>query len=323
MAGDWIKLEMTTPDKPEVVRIASLLRMDQDAALGKLIRIWVWADQNSIAGDNVAVTEAFLDRLTNKRGFAAAMRTVNWLEGQDGALVFPGFHRHNGKTAKARAETNRRVADHRDRERNAAVEPSPEDSKRGGNVNVTHEALPIPLPEKRREDEIPPNPHDPGGGDHLDHIPSTVTPFAVHSAPRQAYPDVLRASPAFVSCWEDKWLPYLVQRKGGRSPAIMTLEKQLQTCARLGPAKAIGALESAIEKEWAAPDVDAKAPQGGGSGRPWDDAPDDWKAYWRETYSPEDFPDAPRYEDGQWDEVPPDHRKMIWEALNKRRRKSA
>ena len=116
MAGDWIKVEMTTHDKPEVVQMAARLRIDQDAITGKLLRIWAWADQNFIAGDTVGVTENFIDRLTNKRGFAAAMRDVGWLGGEDGMLVFPNFERHNGKSAKARAmdcrkKTAKRLAD--------------------------------------------------------------------------------------------------------------------------------------------------------------------------------------------------------------------
>ena len=136
MAGDWIKIEHTTPDKPEVVGIAARLKIDQDAVAGKLLRIWIWADQNSVDGNAMGVTESFLDRLTGRRGFAAAMRHVGWLSGDDGTLTFPGFLRHNGASAKARADTNRRVAKHRKR-----------------NTNVTPEPLQKPLPEKRREEK--------------------------------------------------------------------------------------------------------------------------------------------------------------------------
>lgn len=139
---------------------------------------------------------------------------------------------------------------------------------------------------------------------------------------RCSFPDALKAVPAFVACWEKQWIPYQIERKGGRPPTINTLERQLQTCLRLGAGRAISALQSAIEKGWAAPDENAKVVTMS-AGRPWDEAPDDWKAYWRETYPPEDFPDAPRYEDGEWHDVQSDHRKMIWEGMQKRRRRSA
>lgn len=123
--------------------MADALRLDQDAIVGKLIRVWSWADQNSVNGSAVKVSAAFLDRLTAKKGFAAAMRSVGWLSGEDGNLSLSNFERHNGETAKARAETNRRVANHR--QRNAATV-----------TDVTQTplqtALQKPLPEKRREE---------------------------------------------------------------------------------------------------------------------------------------------------------------------------
>jgi hypothetical protein len=144
MAGDWIKLQHTTPDKPEVIRMAEILGIDQDAVVGKLCRIWIWADQQTINGNadcnGASVTDAFIDRITNVSGFSKAIRDVGWLATIDGRTCFPNFAQQNGQTAKARAVANTRVAKHRaqcNAERNGA--------------SVT-DALPKPLPEKRRED---------------------------------------------------------------------------------------------------------------------------------------------------------------------------
>lgn len=124
----WIKLEVTTPDKPEIVAMAARLRIDQDAVVGKCFRIWAWADLNSVNGHALPITADFIDkRLTSQKGFAAAMRAVGWLEGEDGALTFPGFDRHNGATAKARAESARRMAKSRDG-RNASATDDPSSS---------------------------------------------------------------------------------------------------------------------------------------------------------------------------------------------------
>jgi DNA replication protein DnaT len=41
MAGDWIKILAATPDKPEVFALAQRLGIDADAALGKLVRVWI------------------------------------------------------------------------------------------------------------------------------------------------------------------------------------------------------------------------------------------------------------------------------------------
>lgn len=142
----WIKAEDTLPDKPEVIRMATELGLDQDAVVGKLIRIWIWADKNTISGNAIPVTSSFLDRLTAFPGFADAMRKVAWLEGREGSLSFPRFDRHNGQTAKLRAETNRRVSKCRAAKADQSSEVTPH-----GNENVTQSPLQKPLPDKRRE----------------------------------------------------------------------------------------------------------------------------------------------------------------------------
>jgi len=133
MAGDWIKLQCTTPDKPEIVKMAELLSIDQDAVLGKCARLWIWADSQSVDGNALSVTDSFLDRLTYCPGFAKALRQVGWLSGREGLLMIPNFGRHNGQTAKNRALTNDRVKKNRS-ECNATT--------------VTES-----LPEKRREEK--------------------------------------------------------------------------------------------------------------------------------------------------------------------------
>ncbi|HEN3655088.1 TPA: hypothetical protein U5E37_003057 [Yersinia enterocolitica] len=51
MASSWIKVEVITPDKPEIFQLAEILNVDPDTVLGKLIRVWVWADQQTIDGN--------------------------------------------------------------------------------------------------------------------------------------------------------------------------------------------------------------------------------------------------------------------------------
>ncbi len=158
----WIKVEHTTPDKPEVIKMAAMLRIDPDAVTGKLIRVWIWADANTVDGSAVPATMAFIDRHTHCKRFAAAMRDVGWLTGEDGALHFPEFDRHNGNSAKARAETARRVANHR----------------KSNTVTVTHvtpNALQKPLPEKEKEKESIPLPPCAG-------VPWTEADFIVQIA---------------------------------------------------------------------------------------------------------------------------------------------
>lgn len=104
MAGDWIKMRTNLDTDPAVVRIASALKCDRFAVVGRLHRIWSWANEHLSDGDDVPVDAAFLDHLVECSGFAAAMRDVEWLSGRDGSLCFPCFERHNGESAKKRAQ---------------------------------------------------------------------------------------------------------------------------------------------------------------------------------------------------------------------------
>lgn len=145
MASSWIKVEVITPDKPEIFQIAEQLNIDPDAVLGKLVRIWAWADQQTIDGNAGSVTKGVLDRLAFITGFADALITVGWLAYEDGKLVLPNFERHNGESSKKRALTNRRVAEHRKRE----------------TQNVTPPALQKELPEEEEEEDINKTPLSP------------------------------------------------------------------------------------------------------------------------------------------------------------------
>ncbi|EKS1727690.1 hypothetical protein QBC57_003429 [Escherichia coli] len=143
MASSWIKVEVITPDKPEIFQIAEILGIDPDAVLGKLVRIWVWADQQTIDGNAGSVTKGVLDRLAFITGFADALISVGWLAYHDGKLILPNFERHNGESSKKRALTNRRVAEHRKRV----------------TQKVTPTALQKELPEEEEEEDIYKTPH--------------------------------------------------------------------------------------------------------------------------------------------------------------------
>jgi hypothetical protein len=136
VANDWIKVRFDLLDDPAVIEMSSILDMEDFAVIGRLVKIWTWADKHTISGNAMSVTEKFLNRYVCCEMFTNALRKVGWLSGEDGALSFPNFDRHNGKTAKNRAQTNLRVAQHRE--------------KQNGNELVTQKALQKPLPEKRR-----------------------------------------------------------------------------------------------------------------------------------------------------------------------------
>jgi hypothetical protein len=146
MAGDWMKIELELPDKPEVHAIAGTLNIDPDAVVGKLLRVWQWFDKHTTDGNAFGVTYSLADRISGVVGFGEAMAFVGWLEQQDKFLVMPKFDRHTSASAKQRALTAKRVANHKAKT-NA-------DGNDGSVSDVTETAL--PREEKRRDKYIPP-----------------------------------------------------------------------------------------------------------------------------------------------------------------------
>jgi hypothetical protein len=139
MAGDWIKLQKDTPDKPEVLAIASRMNLDPDAVVGKLVRIWSWFDTHTVDGNAMSVTYALLDRLAGVTGFAEQMTFVGWLNQEGHVLSLPNFEYHNGETAKKRALGKNRQEKHR--------------SNDESNANSNASSVTETLPEKRREEK--------------------------------------------------------------------------------------------------------------------------------------------------------------------------
>jgi chorismate mutase len=146
MAGDWIKMEAATPDKPEVLAIAARMGWDDpDTAVGKLFRVWRWFDQHTTNGNAAGVTSALLDRIAGVTGFADAMRAVGWLIVTEAGIELPNFDRHCGKTAKDRAQTAKRVAEHK-----SNAKANAKGNAKGNAASVTGA---LPREEKRREEE--------------------------------------------------------------------------------------------------------------------------------------------------------------------------
>jgi len=117
MRRPWIKVETATPDKPEICAIATALRMDEDAVIGKLVRLWSWVEVNHAPANDLGVTKEFLDKLVGRKGFSNAMIACGWLLDNDGKLSLRNLERHNGGSAKVRALTAQRVALHRQKKR--------------------------------------------------------------------------------------------------------------------------------------------------------------------------------------------------------------
>lgn len=151
MAGEWIKMRLDLAEDPAVIAMAAALDVDEDLVVGKLHRLWSWADRQSRDGHATGVTEKWIDRFIRFPGFAATMVAVGWLEIDKAGIRLPNFDRHNGETAKTRALGAKRQQKAR-ASSNAPVTAASRSERDG---SVTRE-------EKRREEALDIPPHTEG-----------------------------------------------------------------------------------------------------------------------------------------------------------------
>lgn len=177
--------------KPEVAKVASLLKVHENMVVGGLQRLWGWANQNTADG-RLEIGEGsaeFLDRLMGGiDGLAKALCQVGWLEIDESGVTIPKWDRHHSNSAKERDQNavrqQRHKAKHGNRRAAAQSEPSvdlvapdnaPALQRKGNGDRVT-----APLLEKRREDEIREQKGDPPVmlvSEHLDYYPNVPGGF--------------------------------------------------------------------------------------------------------------------------------------------------
>ena len=106
MAGDWIKVEKVTPDKPELAILARKLKVSQGEAFAEWFCIYAWADGVTVDGFVPHLSLSDGDALSRSRpGTCAALASpeIGWVVEEADGLHFLKWERHNGKCAKARA----------------------------------------------------------------------------------------------------------------------------------------------------------------------------------------------------------------------------
>ena len=47
MAGDWLKMRMDLPEDPAVIAMAASFNVEEDLIVGKLLKAWRWASQQT------------------------------------------------------------------------------------------------------------------------------------------------------------------------------------------------------------------------------------------------------------------------------------
>jgi hypothetical protein len=144
MSGDWLKLENITPNKFEIIEMAHTLGKNRQEMVGIFVDYLVWVNEQCERAFIPISAQNHIDEKVMCPGFCAALQKVGWMNITDTDLEIVKFGRHNGNTAKSRAQNNRRVASHRMREKMAQQIANDE-------LDVTQPELHNRLPEKRRE----------------------------------------------------------------------------------------------------------------------------------------------------------------------------
>lgn len=128
--GGWIKVEKDLLTDPRVINLLACNGgplQDVTHVLGCLTHLWIIADTHVGQDDVLALGAHQIDHILNAQGLCEAM-PQDWLQIIDANHVkLPGFHAHNGPQAKARAQTQTRVARHRGGKGNAPPLPPVDD----------------------------------------------------------------------------------------------------------------------------------------------------------------------------------------------------
>lgn len=132
----WIKVDTTLVNKPKVVQISRILKKKREETLGFLIKFWCLVDGLTEDGFLPGYDRVAVDDLVGLKGFAKALQVVDWLDFNDDGCVVARYEKHNGNSAKKRAEGALRKARF---------------VRNQSNKKVTHDALPSALP---REEKI-------------------------------------------------------------------------------------------------------------------------------------------------------------------------
>lgn len=273
MAGDWIAMQTSLWDCPEVVRILSAfcpqnVRIERDSMsapcpqhvhtgaernkmkcqiIGALFRTWTLFDMYSDDGELFGYDSATLNDYVGIDSWAENLQHVGWLTLSPQSITMNGFEKWMSKSAKRRLQD----ADRKRRQRIAPPESTsrscPQSVRKMSASSVTRE-------EKRREEKIsntntplPPN-VDNGGSKPANHNAGG----GVRGLNRPGLKDLIFPTElAPLTADVDRWVEYLWSRDGKLNP--ITINAHLLSMAQHGTEKSREAITIAIERGYAAP----------------------------------------------------------------------
>lgn len=100
-------------DDPRVGRLCDLCGCVEAPIIGGLYWLWATADQHTEDGILPGLSLRQIDRKSGVPGFGQAMCDIGWLAEDVNGVRILRFEEHNGTSAKKRAVTAKRVANHR------------------------------------------------------------------------------------------------------------------------------------------------------------------------------------------------------------------
>lgn len=109
MAGDWLKLNYDLWEHRCTQHIVHETGLDEDSVVGKLARVWKWAQQQTTNGTVKPCSARMINSIARHEKFAEAMQSAGWLDIGDGFVKFTRWDQHNSKGAKQRALDQRRA----------------------------------------------------------------------------------------------------------------------------------------------------------------------------------------------------------------------
>lgn len=237
MAGDWIKMRVDLSDNNKVWLLSANLNLDTFAIVGRLHRLWSWADKNTKDG-TLRATEAMVDRVVEHPGFAKALVDIQWLIVDGEKITFPEFDRHNGQSAKKRAREQERKRVTRTCPQKLGQKADAERTESGHEADKTRTREEKSREETSSSDEAPPNP--PSGGRRKRNRDLSF------DASKVTLPPVLQ-TPEFSAKWQ-QWCDFRRARRKLISPEACTA--QLNKLCQYGPERAIKAIDHAIENDY-------------------------------------------------------------------------
>lgn len=131
MAGERMFMRTDLDTDPRVLRVAFELKIDLDLVIGKLWRLWSFADRNTEDGVLHLMLPEMLDTQLSCPGLCGALCAVGWLIVDNDAITIPRFTEYHGRSARKRLRDAQRMY--------AKRHPSENGGKQDGDTGATPE----------------------------------------------------------------------------------------------------------------------------------------------------------------------------------------